>query len=365
MEFQDIQRERDRLKGLLSDYENRKQMIGAGENIAQAFSSVPTLGEAMGKTTMRRPEMNFKGLEGEDPREQSKQNIEDILTQYKMGREKKADEVAIAKRDLEQKDLAARGGMIRKLAPEYGLELGDGAGPETYKTAESMIKNKQDLEQKKLSAQRESDWRQAMLGVKGIKEAEKVANKNLEMEVPGYDQTGAVRPQLTEVKALRNAAAASKTLLDNVEKMKNLVSKYGSFEAGGVGGAEMKALARDIQLDAKNEDLYKLGVLTGKDLNILEDIIADPSSISSLFTRDKTRESELDTFTNSIKSRLKNKAETLGYADRLNNKNIQNQDKRSGLFDNAANAGDAKSKPKALKQGGVTFYLNESTGEYE
>lgn len=154
------------------------------------------------------------------------------------------------------------------------------------------------------------DVRDRMAAEKELKLSQAEAGLN----IPGFDRSNDVKAQPIEVKSLRGAVDATNTLLQNVQKLKDKVKKYGSFEFGGEGGASMKALARDIQLDAKNEDLYKLGVLTGKDLAILEDIIADPSSMDSMFTRDSTRQAQLDTFVDSIQTRLKNKAASIGYS---------------------------------------------------
>lgn len=240
MDFQDIQRERDRLKGLLGDYENRKQVLGAGENIAEAFSSVPTLGEAMGKTAMRRPSVSLKGLEGVDPSIESKQKIEDLLTQYKMSRDKASDEIALAKRLRDEKDLAARGGVLRKVAPEYGLDLGEGAGSETYKTVEAMIKNKQDLKQKELAAQRESDWRQAMLGTQQAKIAKEAAptpvDKMSTTDKARFDNVKMASDAINSMVSALNKGQSRYSLLGDNDFTQNLTlfsEAIGRMQSGG------------------------------------------------------------------------------------------------------------------------------------
>lgn len=157
------------------------------------------------------------------------------------------------------------------------------------------------------------DARDASLEEKHRVENEKKADKELRLAVPGYERTGEVLPKDEEAMKLRSATASGGELVSKLREMKALVEKYGSYESGGKGGAKMKGLARDIQLLSKGPELYQLGVLAGPDMEILDDVISNPSSWDSMFTRDSTRQSQIDTQLNSLETKLAAKAKSLGY----------------------------------------------------
>lgn len=145
------------------------------------------------------------------------------------------------------------------------------------------------------------------------REDEKRQEKEDQLAVPGFERTGEVLPKAEEAAKLRGAVASANELTSKLGRLKDLVNQYGSFEYGGEGGQEMESLATEIQLLAKNQDMYNLGVLTGPDLNLLQKLTADPASLTSLLTRDKTRLKQIDTQLQSIAGKLNTKAQSLGY----------------------------------------------------
>jgi hypothetical protein len=138
--------------------------------------------------------------------------------------------------------------------------------------------------------------------------------KELGLAVPGYRRTGEVMPKAEEAMKLRKATGDAEQLVTKLGRLKDLVSENGSFEYGGEGGTEMESLATEIQLLAKGDNMYQLGVLTGPDMRLLEKITSDPSSLGSFFTRDSTRQKQIDTQLKSIKEKLASVTKASGYA---------------------------------------------------
>jgi hypothetical protein len=147
------------------------------------------------------------------------------------------------------------------------------------------------------------------------KALDKKEEKNLRLAVPGYERTGEVLPKDEEAAKLRSAKANADQLIGKLTRLRELVYSDGPFEYGGKVGAEMASLATEIQLLAKNEDMYQLGVLTGPDLQMLQKITANPDSLDSLFTRKGTRLKQLDTQIGSVKDKLSTRAKSMGYRE--------------------------------------------------
>lgn len=355
MDYSNALTDESRLQELLNDYQKKKTALTAGEGIFNALNNVPTLGQAMGKIPRAQEQnINLTQLAGEDPRLVEKNRIAGVLQNLEIAKAKRDEDASRLALQQGETDRAGMASMLTPLAKKYGIEVTPGMSTGTLKTASDLIKSQSELAQKKYASDEANRLRADLADARNEARQEKLASKESEMNIPGYTRSPEIKPQGTEVKALRSAVTASKSLFDNIDKMKDLVDKYGSFEAGGVGGAEMKSLARDIQLSAKNEDLYKLGVLTGPDLRLLEDIIANPSSLESLFTRDKTRQSELDTFKNSIATRLKAASETLGY------KPVQKQTEQTPKVPGQSGMNDAVASDRIVLKRGYNPKTNQT-----
>jgi hypothetical protein len=151
--------------------------------------------------------------------------------------------------------------------------------------------------------------------------AEKRQDREETLAVPGYERTGEVLQRPEEAQKMRNAVSSAEQLQSKLQRLRDLVggnkekgvNAVGSFEWGGTAGQEMESLATEIQLLSKNEDMYQLGVLTGPDMGLLQKITADPSSLSSMFTRDSTRLKQIDTQLKSVKDKLASTAKSRGY----------------------------------------------------
>lgn len=207
--------------------------------------------------------------------------------------------------------------MANELAASMGYK-GPPITAQQFKSFSPVMQKKYEIEQRKLDRQEARDERRFQQGIKMGERQEardlKREEKELALAVPGYERTGKVLPKAEEAAKFRKATAVSKQLQSKLDRMKQLVQDNGSFEYGGNGGTEMESLATEIQLLGKSPELYELGVLAGPDLKLLEKITASPTSLESLFTRDSSRQKQLDSQIESIKGKLGTTAESMGYA---------------------------------------------------
>jgi uncharacterized phage infection (PIP) family protein YhgE len=109
---------------------------------------------------------------------------------------------------------------------------------------------------------------------------EQAAELKRNTQVGGWKLADGATPTADDAKKFKSGVAAARSLLNNLNEYQALVDEYGS-EMGGEVAQKMDSLARDIQLSAKNEDLYGLGVLTGPDLALLEEIIEAPTGLGA------------------------------------------------------------------------------------
>lgn len=134
-----------------------------------------------------------------------------------------------------------------------------------------------------------------------------------ESAVPGLIPTGVVAPTKAEAEKLRGVMGQAKDFSAGLKEYRDLVEKNGSFEAFGEDAQRMKVLATDLQLKAKNPAFYELGVLSGPDLKMIEKLIGNPDSLSSMFTRDKTALAGLDQLAERVGSKVASDANARGY----------------------------------------------------
>lgn len=182
---------------------------------------------------------------------------------------------------------------------------------------------------KAMAGQRQ-DAREERQSIKDEARRVKLEERDLKLAVPGYERTGEVLPKDEEAMKFRKGTATANALGQKLQRMKELVKANGSFEWGGDGGTEMESLATEIQLLGKSPELYELGVLTGPDLSLLQKISADPSSLSSLFTRDGSRQKQLDSQITSLEQKLGATADSLGYRKAGETKDVAPQTKVVG-----------------------------------
>jgi hypothetical protein len=121
-------------------------------------------------------------------------------------------------------------------------------------------------------------------------------------------------PTADDAKKFKGGVSAARSLLANLNEYQNLISNKGS-EYAGKNAQRMESLARDIQLAAKNEDLYGLGVLTGPDLTLLEEIIRAPTGLIDQFNpmAGSKAVNKAQQFREMINTKLGAKAKTYGF----------------------------------------------------
>ncbi len=222
--------------------------------------------------------------------------------------------------DSEESKLAQ--GLASKVLP--GKDFSQMSAAQINKLMPSLTKI-YDIEQQKLNRQDARDERRMLFGDKMNEKQrlldEKRNDRDLKLAVPGFERTGEVLPKEEEAQKFRKATAVSEQLKTKLNRLRDLVGGnpdkgvkgVGSYEYGGTTGTEMESLATEIQLLGKSPELYELGVLAGPDLNLLEKITADPSSLSSMFTSDKSRLKQIDSQLSSISGKLDSTAKSMGY----------------------------------------------------
>jgi multidrug efflux pump subunit AcrA (membrane-fusion protein) len=132
--------------------------------------------------------------------------------------------------------------------------------------------------------------------------------------VVGFEKVADTGARPLEIEKFRNSATSFKSLIDDIDKYKDMIKKYGSFENPySTTGAEMQAVARRIQMTAKNSDFFALGVLAGPDLELLESIIPTSSKISNIFKSSEAAVAQINSFKESLDKKLNDKAASLGF----------------------------------------------------
>lgn len=132
--------------------------------------------------------------------------------------------------------------------------------------------------------------------------------------MPGYDHDPKVGVQKSEALQLRNALSDGTVLKSSLDAMVSLVEKHGITLLPGDVKADMQGLAKDIAMKAKGPSLYQLGVLSGPDMAILEQIIGDPTSIDSYLKGGASALiARLQRMKTQASSSINSKLETRGY----------------------------------------------------
>lgn len=288
------------------------------------------------------------------------ETVDKVATDYDLGRKLKADSQADADSASDNDINSDSSKAYQALLVKMGMkpEIAGKMNAAQAKKASPVLEKMYAIDQAKLARQ---DALNAKAGEKADKRQEKLDERELKLAVPGYSRTGEVLPKDEEAVKFRKATAVSEQLVKKLNRMKALVKDKGSFEYGGTAGQEMESLATEIQLLGKSPELYELGVLAGPDLTLLEKITSDPSSLSSLFTRDATRKTQLDSQIKSIEQKLQATSKSLGYAKQGSAPKQQVAEQGKPAMKSAT----AASKPLKVIQNGHEYTLNPETGEYE
>jgi hypothetical protein len=241
-----------------------------------------------------------------DMQKNSQQGVQDILTRRKAKDDSRKFELEQRLEDPNSPESSLTREMLRKANVNVPNDVSAGALKRAGIDVDSVLNRA--LQREQIASNRELARQD-----KFNKELEKKQERELALAVPGFERTGKILPKPEEAVKFRSSVDTVNQLQQKLTRMKQLVGENGSFEFFGPAGQEMQSLATEIQLLSKNKDAYDLGVLTGPDLSLLQKITADPDSLKSLFTRNKTRNAQIDSQLKSIQLRLDSKAKSLGY----------------------------------------------------
>lgn len=145
---------------------------------------------------------------------------------------------------------------------------------------------------------------------------EKADKEQAKYFVDGWSLSPDARPSDKETADFRQATAQFGSMKESVEALRALYRQYGTEALPTEARARMGAIARDLQLAAKSPSAYALGVLTGPDLALLEELVPNPASAKAnaldFIGSDQTL-AKLEQFLTQGESRLRNTARSMGY----------------------------------------------------
>ena len=134
------------------------------------------------------------------------------------------------------------------------------------------------------------------------------------IQVPGWQKTQNVPIEKTELKQFRDRSAKVPRVMEKIDRLKNMITKYGAYENPyGEAGVMMRQLSNDIKLDLKGPEFKELGVLAGPDMAILEALIPDPASWDNAFRGDRSVTRSLDELKNNLQRDIEAGGRQLGF----------------------------------------------------
>ncbi len=146
---------------------------------------------------------------------------------------------------------------------------------------------------------------------KAMKATEEAAKQAL----PGYVHDPSVQVGPTEIANLRTGHAESQVMSKLIDELDGLVAKNGITVWPSADKTRMQADLKQLQLKAKGKAFAELGVLSGPDLAILEDLTGDPTNVMSVFKggADGVRE-RLQVFKQTLDSGMEEARHAHGYS---------------------------------------------------
>lgn len=148
-----------------------------------------------------------------------------------------------------------------------------------------------------------------------IAQAAEEARRKTLSPLQGYQKSPTYVASPVEEQHLRNAQASVAKFNQLMSGLKAKVQAADQTELANPYSNTAKAIKndlRDLQLTYKNDDFAKLGVLTGPDLRLLEEIIENPGSVSNLVSGKEGVLNRYDQATERVNSGFANKVSSLG-----------------------------------------------------
>lgn len=146
----------------------------------------------------------------------------------------------------------------------------------------------------------------------------KLTEKRNAAEVTGWElPPGAPPPREADVSKLRDAGADYMTMTQNLRDVQELYNRYGTEVLPTEARAAMTSLVNSLRMSAKNKAMYDLGVLNGRDFELISKSIPDPtnpkSSVLDFFSGDKDIATKFKTLGLDMTRRYENKHKAFGY----------------------------------------------------
>jgi hypothetical protein len=125
---------------------------------------------------------------------------------------------------------------------------------------------------------------------------------------PGFTLAPGAAPKPEELAKWRDQHAAAENIRSQVKQLKALMDK--SQLTFGEKSKQAEALVGGLKMSAKNA--YELGAISGADMGLMMEQIADPTELTSAFKSNKTMKAKLDQFDANVSSFAKSKQDVLG-----------------------------------------------------
>lgn len=173
--------------------------------------------------------------------------------------------------------------------------------------------------------------------------SDKLQAEMIKKQIPDFDIMPGIMPQEEDVKKIKSASAARLGIQSSVSKLESLVSKYGTETFPSAPGDAMKQITKSTQLQLK--EFENLGVLNGKDMEVLTAMLPDPSgTFSSLSTSSPTVLKQYKQFKTELDDRLAGNALARGYTPKKSSPLYKSANKIIQSQQNATILGDINNK---------------------
>lgn len=177
---------------------------------------------------------------------------------------------------------------------------------------------KLDLQQKKLDV-----WSKYMSSKKGGAGGKSKAQLRAERDealtaLPGYSHDSKVGVKPEAVQQMRDTKGQVESIEGTIDDILSLGQQGGSAILPGEKRSQMQSLVRDLQLAMKGKAGYELGVLTGPDLDLLEEVIPNPSNekgaFADFFTKGENTVAKLKTLRSQLRRRFDRRVAASGFS---------------------------------------------------
>ncbi len=162
-------------------------------------------------------------------------------------------------------------------------------------------------------------------------------------------------PDATRAKALDEAGLVTH-VHDSAQRLRDLLKRHGP-QVVGKAATEMKTLIEDLKLTIK-DPVYNLGVLNGRDYELVSKIVSDPTSIGQIVSSEAgVRDLDTALATAQKQWKAKVRARMRGYGA---------QPKKGGKYEEAAPAAaETPPKPGAQRSKSGKWMIQNAAGQWE